>query len=57
MQAALQSPGFANSIRDPEVMTVFRSVLTSMAGQGHDVPTAAGAAPPPPASPEPPPAT
>jgi len=56
VQAALQSPGFANSIRDPEVMTVFRSVLTSMAGQGHDVPPTPGAASPPPA-PEPPPAT
>ena len=47
VQLALQSPAFAESLRDPDVMNVFRSVLRSMADP------AGGAAPaaPPPASP------
>ena len=40
---------FAESMRDPEVMGVFRSVLRSMAGAPDDVP-------PPPPAPEPSPA-
>ena len=49
VQAALQSPAFAESMRDPEVMGVFRSVLRSMAGTPEDVP-------PQPPAPEPSPA-
>lgn len=44
VQLALQSPVFAESMRDPEVMAVFRSVLRSMAERAED---AAPAAPPP----------
>ena len=51
VQAALQSPAFANSIRDPEVMGVFRTVLRSMAGHSDEAATGAGPTPaPPPAS-------
>ncbi len=47
VQLALQSPAFAESLRDPDVMNVFRSVLRSMADPAQGNGGAAADAPPP----------